>query len=221
MSNTPADILRKARIAHGFSSAREAAENFGWTESTYTSHENGTRGIRPENAKKYARAFKIPEASLLGISPGIEIQPLDQGVRVLGEVNARIWRDKDLDSEDRQDVQLLHIPEREGQPMRFAAKVGDKSADRYFQKDDYGIFVPIAADGKNDIRPGDLVLVETQRADLIEWTIRRVADLNNGLIRLVFHTNDNQFKEIVTIPASEKGVQRKLLGRVVGKYAEL
>ncbi|UWQ30904.1 helix-turn-helix domain-containing protein [Leisingera sp. M523] len=53
-----ADRLRDARIAAGFRSAAEAATSFGWTGSTYAAHENGTRGCKPADIKKYADAFQ-------------------------------------------------------------------------------------------------------------------------------------------------------------------
>ena len=66
MSQSPAEILRAARIARGFASAAEAARHFGWSEVTYTSHENGIRGIRKDAAEKYGKAFGIDPATLLG-----------------------------------------------------------------------------------------------------------------------------------------------------------
>ncbi|WP_260080346.1 helix-turn-helix domain-containing protein [Phaeobacter inhibens] len=53
-----ADRLRDARLAAGFRSAAEAAASFGWTGSTYAAHENGTRGCKPADIKKYADAFQ-------------------------------------------------------------------------------------------------------------------------------------------------------------------
>jgi transcriptional regulator with XRE-family HTH domain len=49
--------LRQARQAAGFRSARAAATRFGWTPSTYASHENGQNNYRVETAEKYALAF--------------------------------------------------------------------------------------------------------------------------------------------------------------------
>lgn len=57
--NDPADRLRHAREKSGFGDASEAARRFGWATSTYLGHENGSRGLRPEVALKYARAFKV------------------------------------------------------------------------------------------------------------------------------------------------------------------
>jgi len=61
----PSDRLRKARKDAGFQSAAQAAEAYGWTGSTYASHENGTRGLRPAAAARYAKAFKVPAEWLL------------------------------------------------------------------------------------------------------------------------------------------------------------
>jgi phage repressor protein C with HTH and peptisase S24 domain len=64
--------LLQARIAAGFESASAAAKRFGWPVSTYNSHENGQTSPVPRNkTKKYARAFKVKEAYLLGIDDQI------------------------------------------------------------------------------------------------------------------------------------------------------
>lgn len=57
--------LRQAREAAGFPSAAAAARAIGAKEITYTSHENGQRGLRPGPAARYARKFKVSAAWLL------------------------------------------------------------------------------------------------------------------------------------------------------------
>lgn len=57
--------LKDARQKAGFRSAAEAAERFGWVSSTYASHENGTRGVKPDDVKKYALAFRSDPGYLL------------------------------------------------------------------------------------------------------------------------------------------------------------
>lgn len=61
----PSKRLQQARREAGYETAADAAKAFGWTPSTYTSHENGTRGLRPEAARRYAKAFRKPEEWLL------------------------------------------------------------------------------------------------------------------------------------------------------------
>jgi phage repressor protein C with HTH and peptisase S24 domain len=57
--------LRQAREGAGFSSARSAALRFGWTPSTYASHENGQTPVPAKEAPKYGKAFKVSAAWLL------------------------------------------------------------------------------------------------------------------------------------------------------------
>lgn len=59
------DRLRKAREKAGFSSARAAALRFGWTPSTYASHENGQTPVPAREAPKYARAFRVSPGWIL------------------------------------------------------------------------------------------------------------------------------------------------------------
>ncbi|RBW58431.1 hypothetical protein DS909_06695 [Phaeobacter gallaeciensis] len=65
------DRLKQARIDAGFRSAREAANRFNWTGSTYAAHENGTRGIKTPEIQRYAQAFR---ADPCFIAFGIETQ---------------------------------------------------------------------------------------------------------------------------------------------------
>lgn len=53
------DRLREARVSAGFADATEAANRHGWKASTYLGHENGSRGIKPDVAQQYARAFRV------------------------------------------------------------------------------------------------------------------------------------------------------------------
>ena len=57
--------LREARKAAGFSTAKEAAEAFGWNKNTVTSNENGNRTFSRESAERYARAYRVDLGWLL------------------------------------------------------------------------------------------------------------------------------------------------------------
>lgn len=92
------DRLREARIKAGFKSARSAAIRFGWTPSTYSSHENAQTPLPVEAAKRYAKAFKVSQAWLLTgegehrpprtaelagqVGAGAEIEPLPDGTAI-------------------------------------------------------------------------------------------------------------------------------------------
>lgn len=49
--------LRLIRLAAGYTSARSAALAAGWPESTYRTHEGGTRTIDPGDASRYVIWF--------------------------------------------------------------------------------------------------------------------------------------------------------------------
>jgi phage repressor protein C with HTH and peptisase S24 domain len=63
--------LKLARERAGFDTATAAAARYGWTETTYRHHENGTRNFPKPKAITYARAFRVsPEWLLLGTGDG-------------------------------------------------------------------------------------------------------------------------------------------------------
>ncbi len=81
------DRLRKARIKKGFTSVAEAARAYGFNRYTFSSHENGNRGISKQAAERYARAFGVSVGWLLtGENPPkwldvVEIYPQLRPVR--------------------------------------------------------------------------------------------------------------------------------------------
>jgi len=54
-----AQRLREAREAAGFLSAKDAARALRLADSTYTQHENATRGFPVAKARRYAVFFKV------------------------------------------------------------------------------------------------------------------------------------------------------------------
>jgi phage repressor protein C with HTH and peptisase S24 domain len=70
------DRLKEARVRAGFGSARSAAIRYGWTVSTYASHENGQTPVPIDAARAYAKAFKTSAAWILtgeGSSEGLYV----------------------------------------------------------------------------------------------------------------------------------------------------
>jgi phage repressor protein C with HTH and peptisase S24 domain len=57
--------LKRAREAAGYPSARAAATRKDWKVSTYAAHENGQNEFGPDEAQKYAKAFKVKAGYLL------------------------------------------------------------------------------------------------------------------------------------------------------------
>jgi len=77
--DTPHARLKAARIVAGFESAENAAQHFGFMVQTYSSHENGNRGLKEDVAKEYAKAFGTTPEWLLhgnvdGVPPPIRVE---------------------------------------------------------------------------------------------------------------------------------------------------
>lgn len=86
----PSDRLRAARLEAKYEDAVDAARAYGWRESTYISHENGTRGLKPAVADRYAKAFKVPVEWLLYGKPRKAARPAEtpKTVPLVGYVGA-------------------------------------------------------------------------------------------------------------------------------------
>lgn len=61
--------LVQARIKAGYPTLADAANAFAWHIRVYRTHEDGTRGIRDNVARKYARAFGV---SYVWLVTGVE-----------------------------------------------------------------------------------------------------------------------------------------------------
>jgi len=206
---TPSERLRRARVAKGFTSAREAARHFGWNEVTYITHENGTRGLRISTARVYAKAYGVPVSELVGI-PSSEPTPVGVGIRVIGEAAIGIWRDATLQSPD---DNRISVPD--AHPIeRFAVRVVDHSVDKLIAKDEYAVCEPASVD---DLEPGQIVVLRRFRQGLTEISVRRISEINGKTIRATGHSSDNRYAAIVDITI---GTEATLVGRVIAKYAE-
>lgn len=89
--------LRHYREAAGFKSASAAARAYRWVESTLRSHENGTRPIGDDDARRYAEKFSRPgrkisaQDIMYGPSDSSSDEPTEAGVArvsVVGMVGA-------------------------------------------------------------------------------------------------------------------------------------
>lgn len=128
MTETPADRLKHARIAAGYTSASDAAEALGVALATYTQHENGRRGIPRDRAPLYARRFKVAEEWLLygkgaeNILSGAE--PVTQ-VPLMGKVPGGNWREAVRDQQG-----WIHIAQSEARDGMYALRVEGDSMNR-------------------------------------------------------------------------------------------
>ncbi len=218
--DSPADILRKAREAKGYPGQTEAARAFGWNAVTYTSHENGTRGIRPAVAKKYARAFGISAADLLQITLSDQQKQILVGdaVKIRFEAAVGIWKDSRIDNY-RSETKSIRVPVRSGvRGMRFAVEIADESVNRVFDPGDFAIVEPVEPSEAMHFDVDNLVYVERRKGDLIERSIRRVSSADGNVLKLSNYSTDPKFKEVLTVPSTDKSETLTIEGKIVGKY---
>lgn len=88
------DRLKEARVAAGFQSATRAAESLGTKDSTYRAHENGQNEYSVDDARRYARKFKVsPIWLMFGHSPetstGVEVEPSSLRGSSIPEIDVR------------------------------------------------------------------------------------------------------------------------------------
>lgn len=222
MVESPSDILRKAREAKGFEGPTEAARAYGWNVPTYISHENGTRGIRVDMAKRYAKAFGINAADLLRIAPsGVQKQtPVGDEVRLTNEVAVGVWRDSTIDNtQGRTKSVVLPTLGTQG-AMRFAVEVSDESINRAFVPGEFAIIERIDPSEVMHFAVDKLVYVERSRGPLIERSIRRVLSNDGNTLKLGSHSTSAKYREVITFPSSDRDETIRIEGKVVGKYTE-
>ncbi len=218
MMETPAQKLRKARIAKGFPHAADAARAYGWPASTYTSHENGTRGIQVEAARRYARAFGLDSGELLGLESGRpSILKTTEDLTIMGSTAIGIWKDTKIEEEPPRE-KLRGVP-RTAPGRRQAVQVIDESVNRSIAPGEYAIYEEISVDPEH--ADGALLYIERSRDGLVERSIRRAFRLDPGRLKLIAHSTRPQFADPIEYPSSHGNEDITILGRVVGKYAAI
>lgn len=79
------DRLRQARISAGFRTQAEAVRRYGWNANTYKSNENGNAPFGYEQAKSYAKAYRVKPAWLYDGSGSMRD---NDGAPIIGRVGA-------------------------------------------------------------------------------------------------------------------------------------
>jgi len=190
-----AERLRVAREKAGYKNASEAARAFGWTESAYRHHENGTRGFGLDVAKKYGRAFRVKPGWLLcmeGIDGGV---PTDfvasEKLIVGGIVAAGVWREP-IEGEV-----LLEIdsPPIVRNARRLGYRLEGKSMDLVYES---GSILDCISIFTNGVEPthGDHVIVEREKPDGLRELTCKEFQVRDGEYFLVPRSSSAEFKEM-------------------------
>lgn len=168
MDNDVHARLKEARERAGYRSASEAARHFGWKDSTYRHHENGTRGIKPPDMQQYSRAYRVPmDWLVLGKKPGTSIIPLVGDVGPGGVVQL---------SRETGNVEGIQGPPDLKNGAEALRVKGDSMYPRYFEGDIIVYKQPVPAGEAN----GHECVVQLQDGQ----RLIRILHMHNGMVSL-------------------------------------
>lgn len=199
MGTIKSERLKAARKKAGYDSATDAARAFGWTESAYRHHENGTRGFGGDVAKRYGRAFKVRPAWLMGWENVDEKappeEPTDDTLTVNGSVEAGVWRTSEHWDDERAFV-IEGMPSPIPGVKRFGMLLVGLSMNEFYEP---GTVLDCMSIFKGGVAPktGDHVIVECVRADgLRELTVKEYKEDEGGKCWLVPRSTKPEFTPI-------------------------
>lgn len=215
MTDSKADRLRSARQAARYASASEAAAAFGWNESGYRHHENGTRGFGADAAAKYGKAFRVRPSWLLGLDDTPRAHPEvytdESKLYVHGEVEAGVWREPT----EGQGLFTLDLPPPIPGKRRFGVIVSGYSMDECYAP---GTVLDCVTIHSLDLEPdsGDHVVVERIKPDgLREMTVKELVQ-RDGQFWLRARSTKPEFKEDILIGSPCNGHVGEDEVRVIG-----
>lgn len=146
--------LEKARKRAGFATKREAVEAFGWNYATYAGHENGSRGLTPDTAMRYAEAFDVSvEVLLYGDEAGAS-SPRNLDMVMVKALNLR------TDPADDQRRQTMVAAQDFGFAPAYVLEMTDSSGD------DLAIISMQGASMAPTFAHGDQLLIDKRNTDL-------------------------------------------------------
>lgn len=198
----------------------------GVKEPTYYAHENGTSGLRPTVAERYAKKFKVSPMWLLynqgemhpdGAVP-LEIE-ID-GLPLLGSIQAGHWLETTFAEEEGAHPDMVPIVRdpRFPQAKQYALRVVGDSMDLDYPEGSIVTCVDFADTGLA-IQEGMMLHVERRRADgqLVENTLKYVELRRNDFI-LVPHSSNPKY-ESFPLKYSGNGTEVFARGLVVGGWS--
>lgn len=192
----------------------ELAELMGTTDATVQRLEAGKRKLKEKWIRIAASALKVSNAEILGDI----IPPPTQGLKVIGKVQAGVWREAFADERKKQTLPLGRDP-RFPHADQYALEVLGDSMDKVFPE---GQFIVCAkwADVGRDVRDGDLVVVHFHRNGTTESTVKR-ARITRGKIKLMPESTNPKWQMPIDYEQDPEFSEVVITGLVIGRYEPL
>jgi DNA-binding XRE family transcriptional regulator len=215
--------LKELRVKRGFENAADAARAYGWPVTTYQAHENGSRGLKIDVARRYAKAFNSSAAYILtGANKtngdGSSAVNSVSSVRLVAAVSAGTFRyDEGID----EGAILVPAVPRGDIPAQaqYAVVIDGPSVNKRIPD---GAFAICA---KYDSYPGGaqhgaLVHVVRERSGLHEHTIKELRFSRDGMVLMPVST-DPRHQEPIPLGTGEADELVRIEGVVIGIYQPL
>ena len=215
--------LKELRLKRGFERAADAARAYGWPVTTYQAHENGSRGLKLDIARRYAKAFNSSAAYILtganktngDGSPTVNSL---SNVPLVAAVSAGTFRyDEGID----EGAILVPAVPRGDIPAhsQYAVVVDGPSVNKRIPDGAYAICAKF--DGyPGGAQHGALVHVVRERSGLHEHTIKELRYTREGMILMPVST-DPKHQEPIAIATGEADEVVRIEGVVIGIYQPL
>lgn len=215
--------MKELRIKRGFESAIDAARAHGWPTTTYQSHENGSRGIKIDVARRYAKAFGTTAAYILtGSKPGNNSStPVVNhlaSVPVVAAVSAGTFRYDEGIEEGASPVPAVprgDIPA----SSQYAVIVDGQSVNKRIPDGAFAICAKFDS-YPGGAQHGQLVHVVRERSGLHEHTIKEIRFGREGA-ELWPVSNDPKHQKPVLLSSGDEGEIVRIHGVVIGIYQPL
>lgn len=215
--------LKELRLKRGFDNAADAARAYGWPVTTYQAHENGSRGVKLDIARRYAKAYNSSAAYILtgankSHADGSPSVNAVTNVRLIAAVSAGTFRyDEGID----EGAILVPAVPRGDIPAQsqYAVVIDGQSVNKRIPNGAYAICA------KYDSYPGGaqhgaLVHVVRERSGLHEHTIKELRYTREGMVLMPVST-DPKHQEPITLATGEDDELVRIEGVVIGIFQPL
>lgn len=223
MSEEQAKRLKELRIKRGFERAADAARAYGWPVTTYQAHENGSRGLKIDIARRYAKAFNSTAAYILtgaskgngGDSPTVNSLA---SVPLVAAVSAGTFRyDEGID----EGTILVPAVPRGDIPAssQYAVRIDGHSVNKKIADGAFAICAKFDS-YPGGAQHGQLVHVVRERSGLHEHTIKELRFTRDGMMLHPVST-DPKHQEPIQYSTGEADELVRIEGVVIGVFQPL
>lgn len=226
--STPGERLRDARVKAGYETAADAARQFEWHPQNVRDHEADRRKISPDQARRYARAYKITPTWLLYGDKATQSEELpfpETGrlpIRFTVAAGAwepvEDWRDEPLGFEE-----AHRVPAYDSFPQWLERVVGDS----YNKKIPDGSLIHVVDAVALGYAPthGDTVVVCRRRAQkaFVERSVKEVVLTPFGIELWPRSFNPKWDQPLNYTVGAKDGeeIEVEIVGKVIRSYQEL